>query len=617
MISYVGFELIPAIGIPALSLLSMVGIGALILRFALAKNGALSRLEFPIVALALGMAVYSLVLFFAGALGLFDHAWVLVLRIAGLLALAFALYGYKPRWVAHAGVDPAWLPLALAGLICSLMTVSAYLSTQIHGDARQYHLASPWLTSMSGRLLQNDTLLHNGTYLGYDILYLSVADLSGLMDSPVMMDQLKLFNAITSMVFPVSVLLLCRAFGGSRAASAIAALAVFTLGAIAYWGFLKNDIFAAAIGIVTLVVLVRAYDQASERLLLVASALAAYAVSVKISNAIPLAIPFGFVYLSRRFSLRTCALSAAMGLLILLPWAVYAYVASGNPFNPVAMRFPDEIKQAWAVRNANGIEPSALNLVTKFIPIVLGQHRISGNETIGILALAVLPASLIALVKDAARGKPGLREVIVACALAWFVFLYVTLYDNRFLSRYLLICFGALFAFMAFKGEIYLQGASKRTKAAVFIAVIALIAVFIWKNPGMASSYARLAGFQGSEQTRHDKETMLGQYSAPYRAIERLRKPGEAVAINDQMTLFLKPPFYNLHALHAVNLNLYRKDAAYVRRYLSERSVRLLLFRKGISGGTKAVDDYMADCAQEIQTFGKTLSLYAVKPSCQ
>lgn len=530
MISLIGFELIPLIFTSCLSLLSMVGIGACILRFALRKGGTLLRIEFQVVALALGMLVYSQVLFCAGALGLFNQSLVMALRIGGLCALVFVLYAYKPRLIIHP-VDAAWLPVAFVVVLCSLMIVSTYLNASIHPDARQYHLAFPWYTSLSGRLVHNDTLLHSGTYLGYDLLYQSVADLKGLIDCPAMMDQLKLFNAITNVLFPVSVLLLCRAFGGSRIASGIAALAVFTLGPIIYWGVLKNDIFAAAIGITTLAILVRAYDQANERLLLIATALAAYAVSVKITNAIPLAIPFGFVYLARRFTLRTCILSVTMGLMFLLPWAINAYVATGTPFFPVGAQFPDEVKQAWFIRNANGIEASALNLVTKFVPIVLGLYPISGNQTIGILSLAVLVASLIILIKDTARRKVGLPEAIAASALIWFVVFYALQYYNRFLSRYVLICFTALFAFLSFKVDVYLQGASIKVKSTSLLVVITFLVFLIGKNPSIVMCCKSIAEFQGSEQTRREKETMFGVYAEPYRVLERLRKPGEAVAM--------------------------------------------------------------------------------------
>ncbi len=595
----------------------MVGIGLLFLRLASVQRSTLSRLEFLIIALTLGMLIYSQILLFAGALGLFNQTLVMTLRIIGLLALAFALYAHKSRLIIPTVNNPAWLPEALVGLLCGFMIVSTYLSSSIHGDAQQYHLGFPWIMSLTGRLVWNETLLHSGTYLGYDLLYLSVADLAKLIDSPAMLDRLKLFNAITNTLFPVSVLLVCRAFGGSRTASAIAALMVFTLGAINDWGLLKNDIFAATIGLITLTILIRAYDQANERLLLIATALAAYAVSVKIPNAIPLAIPFTFVYLSRRFTLRVCIHSTTIGLVLLLPWAITAYIAQGNPFSPVAMPLPDEIKQAWIARNTNGIEASALNFVTMFIPIVLGLHPISGNQTLGVLGLAALVASLVILIKDASKRKTGLPEIITASALIWFVIFYASRYDNRFLSRYILISFATFFAFLSFKIESYLQIVSVRVRASIFLAFLTFLLIFIGENPSITERYKSLVRFQGSEQTAHEKKTIFSKYSEPYRTIERLRKPGEAVAINDHMTLFLKPPFFNLHAMHASSINLYQKDMDYVKRYLSERSVKFLLFRKGISGGTKAVDDYMANCAQEIQSFGKSLTLYAVKSNCQ
>lgn len=617
MTSFIAFSLVPALVAPMLSLLSMVGIGSLFLYFTLGRNDGLSRPEMLTAALALGMLVCSHALLFTSVLGVFGQVVGMSLRLAGLSALALAFYLYRPRFTSLSLCSPSWVPIAFVAALCGLFIVSTFMNATIHGDAMQYHLASPWLIGLQGRLVWNETLLHSGTYLGYDLLYLTVGDLSGLVDSPSMIDRVKLFNALTDSLFPVSVFLLCRAFGGSKGASSVAALAVFTLGPITYWGLLKNDIAAATLGLVTLTVLVRAHEKTSESLLMVASALAAYAVGVKITTAIPLAIPFAYVYLSKRFTIKTCILSMVIGSVLLLPWMVYAYVAQGNPLAPIGGHLPQEIKQAWDARNSNGIDASPLNFVTMFVPILLGHFQISGNESLGILSIIAIALVLIGLVRDISKGNWNILNTVVASSLVWLMIFYTSRYDNRFLSRYVLISIAIFFAFISAKFTIYARETTTRVRLGIFVAAIAVVCVLIGQNPSIAQRYQDLAKFRDGEQTAREKEAGLSQYSAPYRAIEGLRKPGDAIAINDGAALFLKPPFFNLHALHLTGINLYKKDAGYVRRYLSDRSVTMLLFRKGISGGTKAVDDFMTACAQELQMYGSDRVLYAVRPSCK
>ena len=72
--------------------------------------------------------------------------------------------------------------------------------------------------------------------------------------------------------------------------------------------------------------------------------------------------------------------------------------------------------------------------------------------------------------------------------------------------------------------------------------------------------FVRLREFQGLEHLKKSKHDTLFEYSLPYIALENYREQGEAVAINDHMLLFLKPPFVNLHGMHARQLNLYKKD---------------------------------------------------------
>ena len=146
-------------------LLSMIGLGTYILRLGLLGADQLGgNLECSGVSLTLGMAAYSQILFFAGAFGLFNKNLITVLWVSGLLALTITLYSHKPKIFPSVHNKAVWLMGTLLSLLSVFMLIVTYLNTSmIHGDARQYHLAFPWLMNLSGQLVTNSTILHNGT----------------------------------------------------------------------------------------------------------------------------------------------------------------------------------------------------------------------------------------------------------------------------------------------------------------------------------------------------------------------------------------------------------------------------------------------------------------------
>ena len=183
-----------------------------------------------------------------------------------------------------------------------------------------------------------------------------------------------------------------------------------------------------------------------------------------------------------------------------------------------------------------------------------------------------------------------------------------------------MICFFVLFSFVAFKTEVYLQDFSNKWKYFIAASATIIVVFFVAQNPSTTRMFVRLREFQGLEHLKKSKQDTLFEYSLPYIALENYREQGEAVAINDHMLLFLKPPFVNLHGMHARQLNLYNKDAEFVKKYLSDHAVKYMIFRKYLTGGTKAVSDYMAECAVKIHSFGiakNPRELYRIRESCE
>ena len=507
------------------------------------------------------------------------------------------------------------IPLVILPIV---FVFGSFVSLKIHPDARQYHLAFPWLMSLSGKLVQNTSLAHTGKYLGYDLLYMGVDNLSKLVNAPEIIMELKLFNSLSEALLPFSVFILCRSMGGSKLASSFSAICMYTIGSLGYWGLLKNDIIVAAIAMISLSMLLRCYKHKSGKLFIISSILAAFSISIKISVVVPLVIPFIFVYLSRKFSAKTCMGSILIGLIFMSPWFVSSCITRGNPIYPIGVSKPAAVKAAWALRSANGIERSPYNLLTMFPKVVLDQYHISGNQTLGILAIIVLCLSLCFFTIDLIKRNRNINHVIVMSILVWLAVFYYTRLDNRFLSRYILICPGVLFAFTAYRIETYLlcvNFISTRIIGAIGLCALIIISLFVANNKAIVNRFISIDKIFSSGI--YDLEAHKAKMQeSPYTVIRKLRKPGETVAINDGFVLYLEEPFINLHALHAARMDLYNKDAVFIRNILSERSATLLLLRQHISGGTEAVDNYIAECAQKIGRFG-ALTLYEVKDECK
>jgi len=608
MLSIVLTQFLPALGIPLLVILAMGGWGNAFLRTA-SVRGSLSTLEYAATSLSLGMAAYSLVIILLALAGWYDFRLVIVMHAIGIaLLIPSAL---RTRMPSVPRPDLVILAVPLVAL-SALMLMSTFYSAAIHPDARQYELAFPWLTSFSGGIVRDSNLLNAGTYLGYDVLLLTLGDLSHLLNNPAMLDRLKLFNALTELLLPISVYLLSRSFGASKAGCIVAATATFTIGQIVYWGLLKNDLFSGGIGILALTILMRAYEKRLEILLGIATALAAYAVSAKITNVVPVGLPFLFVYLSGRFTMRAIWFSSFVGLLLVAPWLFYAYVIQGNPLHPLAQPMPPEMKAAWLLRNANGIDRTAENFVKMFPAVALGSYKISGNQTIGILTFVALPVVAACVINDGVKRKFSLPQVIALSALIWFALFYYMRFDNRFLSRYIVLCSGVFFAFCVFRFE-DLPKRFRGTLAACSVGVISVLALL---NSPIQSRLQSVSQSLTSSLLLAQKHDEIVEFSAPFRVIKQRRKEGEAVAINDGIVLFLDPPFVNVSGLHAVDLNVYTRDVDDLQEYLADRSVGLILFRPGIAGITEALTGYLAKCATMIQEF-PGLELHEVRPECR
>lgn len=586
---------------------SFIGVGIFSLRFYLIKE-SLSKFDYTASALILGMAIFSFLTFFESSIGLFSFDSLLILKCVGLLYFTAVVYKYKSI-ILSSLKDNAIVVIAMIVLFV-FMSVTTYANINIHGDARQYNLAFPWLMSETKSLVRNDTFWHNGTYVAYDILFMSVDNLTRLMGNVYLYDKLKQFDSLSAFFLPLSMWSISRAVGCNRTLSFISALIPFTLGSASNWGELKNDVYSAGLGIFSLSILISSYKKKDLRILYLASILSGWAVSVKLTNAVVLVIPFIYVYLSKGFTITEKVRSVCIGLLVVSPWMVYSYSATGSPFSPIGVPLPEAIRQWWHARDANGLDHSTVTAVKYFIPIIFDNFKISGNESIGYVCFASLCFSIIGLCVRLIRGKFSIIDAVVLSAILWFIAFYLMRFDNRFLSRYIVVslCVFAVYA-------LYLIGNTSRPYVVQWLMLI-IVGLSVVTNPFNIKRLNSLT-LTGEGDLQVKKLAKIKNDEEPYKYLETKRRLGEAVAINDHVTLFVNEPVFNLNPLHAVHLNLYSKNFKQIHQYAESNNIKYFLYRKNNSWGFDSINEFIKRCGEVDREFPtQNVILYKIDSSC-
>lgn len=539
---------------------------------------------------------------------MFNFDSLLVLRCAALLYFATVIY--RSRLVVWGTLKDNAIAIIAIFLLFIFMSVTTYTNINIHGDARQYNLAFPWLMSETKSLVRNDTFWHNGTYIAYDILFMSVDNLTKLMGNVDLYDKLKQFDSLSAFFLPLSMWSISRAMGCNRTLSFISALIPFTLGSASNWGELKNDVYSAGLGIFSLSILITSYKKNDLRIFYLASLLSGWAVSVKLTNAVILVTPFIYVYLSRVFTITEKVRSVCIGLLVVSPWMVYSYSATGSPFSPIGVPLPEEIKQWWHARDANGLDHSMLTAVKYFLPIIFDDFKISGNESIGYICFASLVFSIVGLCVRLIRRKFSMADAVALSAIIWFAAFYLMRFDNRFLSRYIVV---SLCVFAAY--ALFLMRNSGGFKSAQKLILI-IVCLSVVTNPFNINRFKSLTLIaEGDLQVKKLAKIKIDE--EPYKYLASKRHTGEAVAINDHVTLFVDEPVFNLNPLHAVHLNLYSKNFEQIHKYVESNNIKYFLYRKNHSWGFDSINDFIKKCGVVDREFPiQNVILYKIDTVC-
>ena len=609
-----------------LTLLSFFGYGAMVQMSVRGPSWELLQLPekrafSAVLKIVLGALTTSQFLILLLLADIFRSELVALVKYAGIALALGHFAAQRHRIAADCSIKGVILPIGATMISLLLLTFS--LNSPIpHGDALQYHLALPWAFVAEQSLIEQRGLMQLGVYLGYDLLYVMVGDLRDLPDSPRLMSALSIFNSASLALLISATYGLARVFGASPPWSLLAALCLLTIGAVlAYWGSLKNDHVAAGVALFALMLLYQAWTASSPAGLLLAALVAAFSITIKISTVIPVGLPFLFVLASRRFQGREIFLVLGVGLAVMAPWLYFAALYQGSPFHPIATPTPEDIAAGWETRNANGLPRGLVSGLTNVVDVILGTHRISGNQSLGGPFLVATVVSIAGIVVSGIQRRFGLAAVIVGSSLAWLVIFYVDRFDGRFLSRYIIVCGGVFFAYVAAMVS-RVTNLQYRSRRLVNGAGLVLAAVLIWPAISGSKWMAGVIGAgplgEGIAEWHAGWVADFETWTSFHRAVNAVAE-GSGVAMNDHFILFLDGPYVNLHGLHARDLNLYQKDATGVRAFLEAEEIETLVIRPNISGSTEAVNVFLATCAVPVllpEEVRDPRQVFSIRPDC-
>ncbi len=570
----------------------------------------------------LGALVVSQVLVLSLLLNFYSSTLILVVKSIGVaITLAGAAYQHLNSSEFSA---TKWTFIAISAPMLLFLLLTFSLDSPVpHPDAQQYHLALPWVYATEQSLISERSLMQLGLYMGYDLLYLMVGDIRTLSDDPGLMSALYIFNAASMMLLLSATYTLSRAFGATRSWSVLATASVLTMGAVmTYWGDLKNDYMAAGLGLCALVLLHRAWTAASTEGLILATLVAAFSVTVKISTLIPVGLPFLFAYASGRFRWQTVFISIGVGSGLMAPWLWYAFVLQGTPIYPLGVKMPDVIALGWDARNANGLPGGVASAIKNFFELLLGRYHIPGNQSLGLPFLAATVGATAGILTAAIKKRFGLTEAIVTCAIVWLIIFYIDRFDGRFLSRYIVLCGCVFFAYCAFILSNVSERLSRQSRfsPAVMLTLPAMLLLVDLSGAKWLASVSDNGPLGQGLSKWHTEWTQEYEDWTEFHKTVNDMAQGSGVAVNDHFILFLEGPYMNLHGLHARELNLYERDAGYIHALLQRKGIELFIYRPNISGTTDALTQFIENCTQRLvlpKTIREARQVYKVSPDCK
>lgn len=582
-------------------LLALFGNGHLTLRFIPCDFDTPLK---NLIAIVIGAIVSTLLLFFFLVVGALSNYFVIASFLTGLGYSAY-LYSKNPfqpfRHQLHY-LDPERfkllriLMIAAISISAAIIFISKTASPILHGDAERYHIALPLHFLEAGRILRFPEILNWGVYLAFDISHALIPQVLLFDDYPDMaLLAIKSYNASFSLLlFPVTYFL-ARSMGLNRSFSLLVCLSLFTIGSTYRIGLGKNDIPSAVIALLACTSLLQAYKRESRHSIYISFVLAGYASAAKLTVAFPVLLFFigatALYYRTRALNnIRELARSALAFMLPLTPWLGYSFWSRGNPIYPIGTSFSDFTQSLWDERNSNGLELDFLSYISNVWRLLLDTYPVSGNDSIGALALAGIFICVFIVAIKACLLKITFKDTLCIAAVAFLIIFSIDRFEGRFLTRYILlsviICLVYAFGLV--------ERAKPRASKTTLIVLATTLFAFSFYNvgyPQLSRAYSEIgSGFYGSIFSQKCGPTCSlrevlskrGGISAYKRALD-LAQNGPVI-INDGDNIFLKDQFINIHPLHNTKILNENTSTSDLDHFAEEREACVALVKKGISG---------------------------------
>ena len=575
----------------------------------------------------LGATLVSLLLLTLGALGMLDLLPVRFLQLVAVGATTWGVVAHRERIVGALssvrGVGyAAWL---LVAAVVGFRMAALSVLPGIHPDAVQYHVGIPRAMAVAGGIVGEKSLLHGGTYIGYDILNLLPTDLAALPDSLVSGTRgLVLFSLCSGLLLPLSVFALARVLGASGTLASLGAAAVFTTSSIGRWGSAKNDVVAAAVAIVAATLLLCVIRRPEVRPGVLAGLVTGFAISVKITMAVPLLVLCAVlvVVALRRHRAATLLAVALPVLAVVGPWILRAWVLSGEPLYPVMTDWTPAMLEAWAQRDANGLALSASQVVGRWPDLMLDRYEVSGNDSVGMLAFVSILAASAVFATRLLRRRFGPGEAVMLAALTWMAVFTIRSFEGRFLTRYLLFSVGVVFAYLAARLAMASEQLPPRPSVAVEAAILVVLVLGLASTDhvhavrDVANSPELAAMVEGGDQDAAALQMLSERLSTGIFGEANRLASGYPVVVNDHMIMLVDGPVVNLHPLHSAVWDWENLTGAELAADLSNRGVRAAVLRGGFDSYVPALQEVLVECGERLDADDQ-VELWRIDPDCE
>jgi len=474
-----------AILVAAWCLLLFWGVGDRVLGLVLASRAKEKDGFYNVLALMLGMGIFSHAILALGLLGLL-RAWLVLPALAILtlvLSKRFLITGKAIwSWLRETGRGAAfqavpWYAPVYFGLLVALG--SAWLihaaAPETQHDAVHYHLYLPRLWLETGLIKPTLVILQSFYYLGAETLYALMMMLGGA-------EAAKLLSFSVALLCCLAVYCLGREVVG--ASHGMLAAMLFAFAPLVGWEASTTyvELFVACYFTLTLTAVILAYKSEDDRWFFVAGLCAGCALSFKVLAGILIILLLVLLTGWRWWSTRRWGATAASSWYFALgtaltgfPWPLLRLVETGNPVFPLLNNvfrsrfFPEVAFPGFLASFGIGKDPIALLRLpwdVSFAAQPFGE---------GLPPIAVGASVLLALLASLGQGNGGLVGLVASLAASYWL---VWGLSSQYL-RYLLPGFPAICVLASLGLEALRKGASTGTRKFGDIVVPFLVLVLL------------------------------------------------------------------------------------------------------------------------------------------